>query len=139
LRVQLAADRARQLSDRPQRAQQHLNERACNDTTKSLDEIWGPARQAAIHAALTKAQPAVAEQAWARIWNHVNHYLTTWKSERAEACRTQPVTRRGTRATMLERRLHCLDNQLPANCTRFARVRTLVSEVALINQARMTY
>lgn len=34
---------------------------------------------------------------------------------------------------------YCLDNAAPASCKNFARVRTLVSEVALINQARMAY
>lgn len=34
---------------------------------------------------------------------------------------------------------YCLENSAPASCTRFARVRTIVSEVALLNQAAMRY
>lgn len=34
---------------------------------------------------------------------------------------------------------YCLENATPANCKKFARVRTLVSEVALTNQAGMKY
>lgn len=34
---------------------------------------------------------------------------------------------------------YCLEAAAPATCTKFARVRTIVSEVALINQARMAY
>lgn len=34
---------------------------------------------------------------------------------------------------------YCLEGANPASCTKFARVRTIVSEVALINQARMAY
>ena len=34
---------------------------------------------------------------------------------------------------------YCIDNAAPSACTRFARVRTIVSEVALINQAGMSY
>ena len=34
---------------------------------------------------------------------------------------------------------YCLENSAPASCTRFARVRTIVSEVALLNQASMRY
>lgn len=34
---------------------------------------------------------------------------------------------------------YCLENAAPAACKKFARMRTIVSEVALINQARMSY
>lgn len=34
---------------------------------------------------------------------------------------------------------YCLESAAPASCTKFARVRSIVSEVALINQARMAY
>lgn len=59
--------------------------------------------------------------------------------------------RLATRAAMSDRKLdlpgpaagfihrYCIDDVAVAGCTRFARVRTLVSEIALTNQARMTY
>ncbi|AKU99418.1 hypothetical protein AKJ09_06082 [Labilithrix luteola] len=59
--------------------------------------------------------------------------------------------RLATRAAMPDRKLnlpgpadgflyrYCIDEVALAACTRFARVRTLVSEVALTNQARMNY
>ena len=34
---------------------------------------------------------------------------------------------------------YCVENQLPADCKKYARVRTVVSEVALTNQMGMTY
>lgn len=34
---------------------------------------------------------------------------------------------------------YCVENQVPASCKSFARVRTIVSEVALMNQLGMTY
>lgn len=59
--------------------------------------------------------------------------------------------RLATRAAMPDRKLdlpgpatgfihrYCIDDTAVSACTRFARVRTLVSEVALTNQARMNY
>lgn len=84
------------------------------------------------------------DESW--IWGGVGTSATSIGPQRVRSVRFRLATRAATPdrntdmpgpATGYLYR-YCLDGA-PSGCTRFTRVRTLVSEVALMNQARMTY
>lgn len=83
----------------------------CAGAEEMAAEVWGPAAQTSVEAALRSGGDAAARQLWPSVRQTLDDYVTRWTHMRTDACRAT-VVRHEQSEELLERRLQCLDGRL---------------------------
>ena len=81
----------------------------CPDAIAELHEIWGPARVAAVQAALVATGSPRAAESWAIIEPMLAEYAAAWVTMRNEACLTHAEQRQSD--PLFDLRTACLDQR----------------------------